>query len=745
MGKVWGVVVGMGLWAGAMPAVAVDIDGRIDPQEWIGARHVEDFRMTQPLTRAPGSQPTEAWILATPEGLAVGFRNTQPPSVPRTRQRVQRDFEEQVDRVNLMVDFDGDGRTGYNFTVSSTDGISDAVISNQNSFNDDWDGNWQHAVSEDAEGWSVEMLIPWYITPMRKASGGTRILKIYLDRVIGSTGERSAWPAASFERPRFMSDFNAVEMAQYSQSLLTVTPYVSGLYDNVRGGGDFDGGADIFWKPNGQLQMAATLNPDFGQVESDDLVVNFGATETFISDKRPFFTENQGLFEYTTPSDFSQLLYTRRVGGPADDGNGSGDITAAVKVNGSLGNTSYGIFLADEADQAGRTFGALRLVRDFGNQNLGVMLTRVERPYLDRDATVLGVDHNWRPSQRWNVQTRVFGSQVEVSGRITGDLGGTLWADYEMDDGWRQQWIAMHFGNDLQINDAGYLARNSLNYLHWELRKRFAVQPEQSRYSSKEWRGRVSSNHNDHGDKLNDQFRVSREGRLRNGSYEYAQININSAGVDDLITRGHGPVKKPASFNSYFEYQRPRKGNWGHEVEMQLYSGGLAGNSKLGYSMEYEPTYFISDALSLTAGIYADHTPDWLVWNRDSNLLGSYDAREVHLNAGLDWNIGNRQELRIKLQAIALDANASQSYSVDGTGNALVSPLKVDDFSVRNLGFQVRYRYELAPLSYLYVVYGRGGYRQEGYSQDTGQLLADSFDLRDDEQLLVKLSYRFEL
>ena len=86
------------------------------------------------------------------------------------------------------------------------------------------------------------------------------------------------------------------------------------------------------------------MNPDFGQVESDDLVVNFSATETFISDKRPFFTENQGIFEFTTPSDFSQLLYTRRVGGPADDGVGAGDITAALKLNGSLGATKYGVF-----------------------------------------------------------------------------------------------------------------------------------------------------------------------------------------------------------------------------------------------------------------------------------------------------------------------------------------------------------------------------------------------------------------
>ena len=96
-------------------------------------------------------------------------------------------------------------------------------------------------------------------------------------------------------------------------------------------------------------QLTATVNPDFGQVESDDLVVNFSATETFISDKRPFFTENQGIFEFTTPSDFSQLLYTRRVGGPADDGEGAGDITAALKLNGSLGATKYGVFAADEA------------------------------------------------------------------------------------------------------------------------------------------------------------------------------------------------------------------------------------------------------------------------------------------------------------------------------------------------------------------------------------------------------------
>jgi hypothetical protein len=69
----------------------------------------------------------------------------------------------------------------------------------------------------------------------------------------------------------------------------------------------------------------------------------------------------------------------------------------------------------------------------------------------------------------------------------------------------------------------------------------------------------------------------------------------------------------------------------------------------------------------------------------------------------------------------------------------------IDDFSVRQLGFQIRYRYELAPLSDLYVVYGRGGYQLDPRFEEAGSQFGRSFDLRDSEQLLVKLAYRFEL
>ena len=94
---------------------------------------------------------------------------------------------------------------------------------------------------------------------------------------------------------------------------------------------------------------------------------------------------------------------------------------------------------------------------------------------------------------------------------------------------------------------------------------------------------------------------------------------------------------------------------------------------------------------------------------------------------------------------MGLDARLRGAYRVSPDARAVRTNDPVNDFSVRNLGFQIRYRYELAPLSDLYVVYARGGYLLDPRYTEAGSQFAQSFDLRDSEQLLVKLSYRFEL
>lgn len=731
-----------------LPALALDIDGKIDPEEWATAQRVDDFRMTQPLTREPSRHATEAWYMATADGLAFAFRNRQPAGIPRTRQRFQRDNNGNVDRVNVYLDFDGDGRSGYNFMLALSDGIGDGTIANENQFNADWDGAWQHAVSEDDDSWSAEMLIPWHIAPMRSESGKTRTIGIALDRVVGDSNERMTWPAVSFTESRYLSALQKVEVPQFSQSLLAVTPYVVGLYDNIGGKADIDAGVDLFWKPNGQFQLSATLNPDFGQVESDGIVVNFSAIETFFGDKRPFFTENQGYFEvpFGSLGSAQQLIYTRRVGAPADDGS-SGDVAAAVKINGSAGKVGYGLFAATEYGDVGRDFYALRATRDFGGQGVGAMVTRVSRPFLDREATVVSLDHRWAPGTNWNIRTNLVASSIDQSARTVRDTGAQVRIDQDIGDGWRQQLYLLHSGGDLQLNDFGFLDRNNFNYARYEISRRFTSLPESSPYASHQWRFATSRRSNDDGVHIGDAFAINRYSERRDGGNQFFEIAGWTPGHDDLITRGNGVVDHPGRLYVFAERFFPKKKHWSFYGNMRYNAEGLEGIDHGGSTLYFQPEYALNDNLTFFLGLELQANPDLVIWDRDTRRLVGYGAEQAFVSAGSVWLIGSKQELRVRLEALGLDAEAKRSWTVAAGGAPVRNIDPVVNFALRNLGFQVRYRYEFAPLSYLYLAYVRGGalFDTGAGPYSVGDEFDGAFSLRDSEQLLVKLSYRFEI
>lgn len=723
----------------------ITVDGVIDSVEWQGARHVTDFRMTQPFTGDPATQATEALIKATPEGLAVAFRNAKLAGVATPRQRSRRDQDISIDRVNVMVDFDGNGQAGSSFMVSASDGIEDATITSSGNFRKDWDGNWKHAVVDGDSEWTAELLIPWYTAPMQKAHGETRTVAVYLDRVVGSVNQRMAWPAISFERPQFLNQFQKIEIPVYSESLLAVTPYVVGVHDLVKKGSEFDAGMDVFWKPSGQFQLTATINPDFGQVESDSLVVNFSAEETFFSDKRPFFTENQGFFDFGLLLDNSQLLYTRRIGARADDRSGPADILGAVKFNGSVGGTQYGAFLADERGDGSRRFSAFRLQRSFGKQSLGAMLTNVDRPFLDRSANVLGFNHRWQPDPSLSVASSVVASDIKMSGQYTRDFGFTSLIQKTLHKDWSLTGLLIHYGKDFEVNDAGYLGRNDLNYGQLKVDRRVADLPAESPYASRNWEWRVDASQNTAGQWLQRQFQLTRVNERRDGGNFHWNLQARGAGFDDRVTRGNGPMRTESAFSGHIHRILPRRGNWSMGAELTIFAGGgVRSDTPMTWTTLVGGTYYFSDALNLL--LQAGHTSnqEFLVWQHD-NLVGGFRMARRNLNASLNWSIGSRQELRVKLEALGLNADNPIPWRIGVDGRAVASNDKVQAFSLRNMGFQVRYRYELAPLSDLYVVYGRGGYASDDFAAGSASQFRDAFSLRDDEQLLIKLAYRFEL
>ena len=137
------------------------------------------------------------------------------------------------------------------------------------------------------------------------------------------------------------------------------------------------------------------------------------------------------------------------------------------------------------------------------------------------------------------------------------------------------------------------------------MKRRFTDLPAESRYSSKDWRWRVSTDHNDHGELLDHQFRMSRESRLRNGSYEYGADQHQQRRLDDLLTRGNGVVWLPPNFNSYFEYERPRKGNWALRRRAGSCTAAASpATTRSATASSSSRRYFISDAFSLYVGLY---------------------------------------------------------------------------------------------------------------------------------------------
>ncbi|PNS09414.1 DUF5916 domain-containing protein [Solilutibacter silvestris] len=745
--KIRTLVTALSLACVAAPALAADIkiDGKMEPGEWDGARHISDFHTVQPFTGQPGSVPTEVWYMATPKGLAVAFRNHQPAGVERRRQKTRRDEDAQTDRVNVMLDFDGDGRQGYDFTVMLGGGIEDGTITKDGNFNNDWDGNWLHAVSEDDEGWTAEILIPWSVATMGKAKGDKRTIGVYFDRVVGVSGERMGWPAITFERPQFLAKFQQVEVPAYSQALLALTPYVSAGYNMVDRKMSKNGGMDVFWKPNGQFQLSGTINPDFGQVESDDLVVNFTAQESFFSDKRPFFTENQSIFDFGMLMDNSQLIYTRRVGGPSDDGKGAADIDAAVKLNGSFGKTNYGLMWAEERGDAGRSFRAARVTQAFDTNTLGAMATQVVHPFLDRTATVFGVDDQWKPNDHFTVVANAAQSAIDEQGQTQRKLGASVFAQYEMKNNWHQQWAYIHYDKGFEINDFGYLGRADLDYAQWEVGKRFTDLPKDSMYVAHDWRWRIDGMTNANGLVLQREFRVQRNSKLRDGGNQSFMAQFHTVAHDDLLLWGHAPTRITPGYYVNFDHEPGRRGNWQWMARVEnAYGMGVASDRKPMVSLKLGTTYFFSDALNAQASIFGLRDGEWLLWQHD-NLLGQYEQRQLMLAATLNWNISPKQELRVKLQAIGLTGHARQAWRVQPDMTPVQSNDVINDFNLHTLGFQIRYRYELAPLSNLYVVYGRGGYDQGELFTDARSEFQHAFQLRNTEMLMVKLAYRFEL
>ncbi|UHQ23012.1 DUF5916 domain-containing protein [Lysobacter sp. 5GHs7-4] len=731
----------LGLCASAQAAIVVD--GKLDEPEWEQARRYRDFKVTEPFrldAPAPGSS-TQARLLSTPDGIAVAFELEQSAAFARVKPRLERDQNRVADRVNVSIDFDGDGRGAYSFSVDLSGSVQDGVIANENLTNLDWDTDWSWAVSESADGWQAELLIPWSVATMRGTDTATRKVNVYFSRTLGSNGERQAYPALSPSRGRFVSGFETIEIPQYRKSLLHIWPYLTANHDLIGQRTRYNAGVDVFWKPSPGFQLSATVNPDFGQVESDDLVINFDAVETFYSDRRPFFTENQSIFDLTTP-DSGRLIHTRRIGAEADDGSGASDIDVALKLNGSVGALGYGLLAASEDGEAGRDFYAARLQYPLRpGLNLGWLGSLVQRPYRDREAQVQALDLSWKPNPRLIVNAQALGSFIEQAGRRSDDSGAWLRVNWTPSDRWRYELEATHFGRRLDFNDLGFQRRASLNELELTAVYLHRIQDAASRLGSTRWTAELQARGNDSGDRLPTYLLLGADLNFRSGDLVYLEASLIGAGWDDLISRGNGLWRRSGRYDAEAGYVSRRYGDWSLTASASLVPRGLSARPTQEWVLG--ANWYPDEAFNASFEFGPDRGEDWLIWEGGRDF-GRYARRGDFASLGLSWFPGRRHELRLKSEWVAVRGSRGQRYRLQPNGQLSASGEARPDFDVNNFGLQLRYRYLLGPQSDVFLAYSRGGYRrQERDGVGGGELFDDALGLRDADQLLAKIRYRF--
>jgi hypothetical protein len=743
------------LLAAALPARGeIVVDGRIDEPEWSNAIRCADWRRTLPFLRDDPRYGNDVRIVSTERGLAAAFIIDQPPQERRMRPRTPRDAESFTgDTVSLVVDFDATAQVGYEFAVALGGGIRDGLVTNQNKFDRDWDTTWEHAVRESDDQWFVEMLVPWSSISMRKPAADTRTIGIYASRYLFERSERYACPGISNESAVFLSDFRRVSVSQYDAAQsFDFVPYATVRSDLLNDDTQFKAGADISWKVSPGLSLAATLNPDFGQVESDELVVDFAAIETVFTDKRPFFTENQGIFDLRTPAN-GQLIYTRRIGAAPDDFSaGSSDIDVALKLTGTAHSLVYGAFLAQEADyhdDVGRLFAATRVALPLEHARVGYLGTWTDHPFLDRDALINSIDYEVTPNDWWRVSGQVIrsdiGHGVDVSPfaaprspPTTSGYEAWLQTDFNRSAPLTHTLKLLYIDDRFDLNDLGYMERNSLRQVEWETNRRVPGARE-GRINGESQRLYAYYRENEEGQRLPSRLQLSRTVQYASNWSAYEELRYLTSGIDDLISRGNGPVQLDDRTSAYFDATSRPFGDWQLTFGGYVYQQGVQDYST---RLQLTTSWFPTEKLTLRLDLLPYYFDDWLLWERD-NLFGSYRGKRLDYDLRVDWIPAPRHELRVKWQWIGIDAEPRTAYRTDAAGNLLIVPEPIEPFTVNNLGLQVRYRYEIGPMSELFLVYARGGFdllRED--ERSVGDLFGHMSDVRDADQFMIKMRYR---
>ncbi|MBC8147925.1 MAG: carbohydrate binding family 9 domain-containing protein [Bacteroidetes bacterium] len=289
------------------------IDGNLDEDEWQSGAIAKDFIQFKPYNGAKPSQKTEIRILYDDNSIYFGATmfDSSPDSIMKGFAKRDRFHDINSDYLTIDICPFNDGLYSFSFKISASGVQGDEKISNDE-FDSNWDAVWVSNVKITKQGWIAEIKIPY--SAIRFPKKDNQLWGINFWRHIRRNREWSTWNFVDSKIENSLSQTGEIKgMQNISPPLrLSISPYISAYVeknpDSKKIGYLFNGGMDLKYGINESFTIDMTLIPDFGQVQSDDILLNLSPFEIRYSEKRQFFTEGTELFNKC------EIFYSRRIG-----------------------------------------------------------------------------------------------------------------------------------------------------------------------------------------------------------------------------------------------------------------------------------------------------------------------------------------------------------------------------------------------------------------------------------------------
>ncbi|MBM3820902.1 MAG: carbohydrate binding family 9 domain-containing protein [Acidimicrobiia bacterium] len=387
------------------------VDGLLDENHYRAVDPVSDFIQAEPHNGEPATEKTDVWIAFDQDHVYVSVRahESRPDRMIVNEMRRDSNSTWQNEHVGFSFDTFYDRRNSVTFYFNPLGARSDGQSTNEGNYNGDWNPVWNVAVRRNDGGWTAEAAIPF--KSLRYKPGRAQVWGFQMRRTNRWKNELSYLTPVTagignsgINRASLFATLVGVEAPAASRPL-DIKPFVTSNVTTDRAAAPSsqnrfgaDAGVDVKYAVTQGLTADLTYNTDFAQVEADEQQVNLTRFSLFFPEKREFFLENAGLFNFggagnnwNGSSDTPILFYSRRIG--LDQG-GEVPVEGGGRLTGRVGRYTMGVINMQTGDVdrrgvPGTNFAVARLKRDILRRSaIGAIVTR--RSHISGPSTALG-------------------------------------------------------------------------------------------------------------------------------------------------------------------------------------------------------------------------------------------------------------------------------------------------------------------------------------------------------------------